>query len=86
MIADRLVAEQLAACVSLLPGVTSVYRWEGEVETATEVMLLIKAATSDVEALSTLIASVHPYELPEVIAVDISGGLPAYLAWIQEKT
>lgn len=85
-IAESLVGERLAACVNLLPGVTSVYRWRGEVERAEEVLLLAKTTRERLQALSARIVELHPYELPEVIAVDIAGGLPAYLAWIADET
>lgn len=82
-IARALVDAQLAACVSLLPGVTSVYRWQGEVETAREVQLLIKTRASSVSALMAEITRLHPYALPELVAIPIDGGLPAYLDWVR---
>lgn len=85
-IADALVGERLAACVNVLPGVQSVYRWQGQVERASEVLLLIKTTQARLEALSARLVELHPYELPEVIAVDIAGGLPGYLAWIEDAT
>ena len=80
-IADALVAEGLAACVSLLPGVRSVYRWQGRVEHATETLLLIKSAAS-VAQLGERLRALHPYELPELLAVEAASGLPAYLDWV----
>lgn len=85
-IADALVGERLAACVNVLPGLQSVYRWQGQVERASEVLLLIKTTRARLEALSARLVELHPYELPEVLAVDIAGGLPAYLAWIEDAT
>ena len=85
-IADALVAERLAACVNVLPGVTSVYRWQGKVESAAETLLLAKSTDERLEALTARIVALHPYELPEVVAVDIAGGLPGYLAWIADET
>ena len=85
-IAQALVAERLAACVNLLPGVGSVYRWEGRVERAEEVLLLIKTTRARLETLTARVVELHPYELPEVVAVDIAGGLPGYLAWIDDAT
>lgn len=82
-IARALVDAQLAACVSLLPGVTSVYRWQGQVETAREVQLLIKTRASTLPALMEEIRRLHPYALPELIAIPIEGGLPAYLDWMR---
>lgn len=80
-IAEALVAEGLAACVSLLPGVRSVYRWQGAVEHATETLLLIKSATP-VAQLGEHLRVLHPYELPELLAVEAVSGLPAYLDWV----
>lgn len=80
-IADALVAEGLAACVSLLPGVRSVYRWQGAIEHATETLLLIKSAAPVVQ-LGARLRALHPYELPELLAVEAASGLPAYLDWV----
>jgi periplasmic divalent cation tolerance protein len=85
-IADALVGERLAACVNLLPGVTSVYRWQGQVEQASEILLLIKTTADRFEALSARVLELHPYELPEVIAVEVRAGLPAYLDWVAAQT
>ena len=85
-IATTLVDERLAACVNLLPGITSVYRWQGEVERAGEVLLLAKTTRERLAMLTARIAALHPYELPEVVAVEAVGGLPAYLAWIAAET
>ncbi|HRO27147.1 MAG TPA: divalent-cation tolerance protein CutA [Luteimonas sp.] len=85
-IARTLVEERLAACVNLLPGVSSVYRWQGAVEQADEVLLLAKTARDRLDALTARVVALHPYELPEVVAVDITGGLPEYLAWIAGET
>lgn len=85
-IADALVEARLAACVQVLPGMTSVYRWQGKVEHADEVLLLAKTTRERLDALTARIVELHPYELPEVVAVDIAGGLPAYLDWIARET
>lgn len=85
-IAERLVAERLAACVNLLPGVRSVYRWQGAVEQADEVLLLVKTSVARLDALTARIGELHPYELPEVIAVEAIGGSAAYLGWVAEAT
>lgn len=85
-IADALVAERLAACVSRLPGVRSSYRWQGAVEHADEVLLLIKTTAARLDALVARIQALHPYELPEVIAVEATGGASAYLAWVADET
>jgi periplasmic divalent cation tolerance protein len=83
-IAEAVVAERLAACVSRLSGVRSTYRWEGAVEQADEVLLLIKTTAARLEALTSRIQALHPYELPEVIAVEATGGSAAYLAWVAD--
>ncbi len=83
-LAETLVRERLAACVNLLPGVTSVYRWQGRMESATEVMMVAKTTRSALAALENRLATLHPYEVPEIVALDITAGLPAYLQWIEE--
>jgi periplasmic divalent cation tolerance protein len=84
-IAEALVAERLAACVSVLPGMRSVYRWQGATERANETLLLIKTAPERADALRERLVALHPYELPEVLAVEATG-LPAYLDWIAAQT
>ena len=84
-IADALVEERLAACVNVLPGVQSTYRWEGQVQRAGEVLLLVKTVRVRLPALQERIVALHPYELPELLAVE-AGGLPAYLRLIAGET
>ena len=88
--ADRLaravVEARLAACVNALPGVRSTYRWNAQVEQADEVMLLIKTTADRLDTLTTRIRELHPYELPEVLAVEAIAGLPEYLAWVAQQT
>ena len=81
-IASRLVEYGHAACVNLLPGVRSVYRWKGEVHSDEEALLMIKARAADYPKLEAAILELHPYELPEIIAVPLTGGLPQYLDWV----
>lgn len=81
-IAQTLVRERLAACVSALPGMTSVYRWQGALEQAQELLLLIKTGAERLPAPSPRIPELHRRELPELIAVEVASGLPAYLQWI----
>jgi periplasmic divalent cation tolerance protein len=81
-IASAVVGEQLAACVNIVPGITSVYRWKGAIETAAELLLIIKTTLAVYTPLQDRIRALHPYELPEIIAVPINQGLPEYLAWI----
>lgn len=84
-IADALVDQRLAACVNLVPGLRSVYRWKGQRERAEEVLLIIKSRTQDYSAVEEALRALHPYELPEIIAVPVSAGLPAYLAWLGRR-
>lgn len=85
-IARTLVDERLAACVNRVPGVRSTYRWQGAVHDDGEVLLLIKTTAERFEALRDRIVALHPYELPEVIAVKIAAGLDRYLAWVAAET
>lgn len=85
-IAERLVTERLAACANLLAPCTSIYHWAGKVESATEVPLLIKTTPDRYAAVEQRILELHPYELPEIVQVPLSGGLPAYLQWIAQET
>jgi periplasmic divalent cation tolerance protein len=84
-IAEALVERRLAACVNVIPGVTSVYQWEGRCERGEEHLLLIKTGAALYPALEEAIRALHSYELPEVIAVPIDRGLPDYLAWIDRS-
>lgn len=81
----HLVAERLAACVNLVPGLTSIYRWQGKVQQDAELLLVIKTRQDRFNALSAAIRARHPYELPEIIAVPLSDGLPAYLDWLNQS-
>jgi periplasmic divalent cation tolerance protein len=85
-IAEALVGEGLAACVNTLPGITSVYLWKGEVQQDSEVLLLIKTTQARLPELTDRVCQLHPYELPEVIAVPVGGGLPDYLQWVNTCT
>ena len=81
-IAAQLVEYGLAACVNLITGIDSVYRWKGQLEKASEVLLMIKSRSADYTEVETAISAMHPYELPEIIAVPVSSGLPGYLDWV----
>ncbi|MFC5742684.1 divalent-cation tolerance protein CutA [Dyella tabacisoli] len=83
MLADALVGESLAACVNQLTGVVSTYRWQGAVTTDSEILLLIKTTAARFEALKTRLLQLHPYELPELIAVPVERGHTAYLDWVR---
>ena len=81
-IANALVAEMLAACVNVLPGVTSVYRWEGEVQRDQEWLLVAKSTREVLDDLVRRVQALHSYDLPELIALPVVGGSEAYLRWI----
>jgi periplasmic divalent cation tolerance protein len=85
-LAQALVAKQLAACVNVLPECTSVYRWRGAVENAREVPVLVKTRAARYAEVEAAIRSLHPYELPEIIAVPVVRGLDGYLRWIAGET
>ena len=84
-LARTLVEERLAACVNLLPPMTSVYRWQGKVEQDRELQIVIKTTADRVPALQTRLRQLHPYELPEFLVIDATGS-EAYLAWVGEST
>jgi periplasmic divalent cation tolerance protein len=81
-IAGLLITGKLAACVNILPGISSVYLWHEQIESAQEQLLLIKTNKTGYQAIEQTIKIHHPYELPEIIAVPIENGLPEYLHWI----
>jgi periplasmic divalent cation tolerance protein len=85
-IAHALVEEGLAACVTILAPATSVYRWQGAVETASELPLMVKVAAARFDALRERLVALHPYEVPEVVALRVADGLPAYLQWVIEAS
>jgi periplasmic divalent cation tolerance protein len=84
-IADALVGEHLAACANVLAGVESVYRWQGKIERATEVLLLIKTRLERFPEVRERIVSLHSYDTPEIICLPIQEGLDKYLAWLRES-
>jgi len=85
-IAASLVTEGAAACVNILAECTSLYRWEGSLERATEVPLLIKTTTAAYPRLQDALRKLHPYEIPEIIALPVNAGLPEYLNWVVQET
>ena len=85
-LATALVEARLAACVSVLPQMRSVYRWQGAVEQADEVLLLAKTTGERLPVLVEQLRARHPYELPEIVAVEAGAGLPAYLDWVADAT
>ncbi|MCU0835370.1 MAG: divalent-cation tolerance protein CutA [Chromatiaceae bacterium] len=85
-IATTLVEERLAACANRVSGLLSIYRWQGQVERASEALLLIKTTEDRFAALAERLRALHPYELPEIIALPVAGGLPDYLHWVSTCT
>ncbi len=85
-IALAVVEERLAACVNILPRVQSLYRWQGSVESTAEIPLLIKTTAGNYPALEARITALHPYDVPEIVALPIARGLPAYLNWVAAET
>lgn len=85
-LARALLEARLAACVNILPAVRSLYHWQGALEEANEVTLQIKTIPAHYAALEAVIKAVHPYVVPEIIAIPIVDGLPAYLDWIVQET
>ena len=84
-LARTLIDEQLAACVNVLPVMTSVYRWQGQVEQDREQQLVIKTTRDRVHALEARVRELHSYELPEFLVIAAEGGSAAYLAWVVES-
>ena len=85
-LADSLVEQRLAACVNILAPCRSAYRWKGAVQHDEEHPMLIKTTAERYAALEAAIRAMHPYELPEIVAVGIERGLPGYLAWVHAET
>lgn len=84
-IVRTLVDERLIACANILPGIESIYRWKGAIETSSEVFVVMKTESARYEAMQARLRELHPYEVPECIALPITGGLPDYLRWIAES-
>jgi periplasmic divalent cation tolerance protein len=85
-IAETLVREGLAACVNTVPGIASVYLWQGQIQRDAEVLLLIKSTQGRLAQLTERLREIHPYELPEIVALPVGGGLPDYLQWVTKCT
>lgn len=86
MLARALIDARAAACVNIMSPCTSVYRWQGVVETAEEVPVFIKTTADRYPEVEALVRKLHPYELPEILAVPAGRGLPGYLAWVRAET
>ncbi len=84
-IASALVEARVVACVNIVPTVRSVYRWKGQVERDDEALLVMKTTADGVQAVMDLVQEIHPYDVPEVIALEIRDGLPAYLQWLVDQ-
>lgn len=85
LIVRKLVEERLIACGNIIPGIESIYTWKGAVETSTEAIGILKTWQNRYEELQTRLRELHPYEVPECIAVSITAGLPDYLRWITDS-
>lgn len=85
-IANSLVEDGLAACVNLGAPSLSIYKWQGKVETETEIALTIKTSADRLSDLASRLSSLHPYDVPELLVLDVAGGASAYLRWMHEQT
>ena len=84
-LARGLVEAKLAACVNIVPGVRSIYRWQGEIQDDAELLLIIKTSRERFEAMRDWLIEAHPYDVPEVLALPVEAGADAYLAWVLES-
>ncbi len=85
-LARALVEERLVACANLNPGMVSVYRWEGAIQEDGETLMILKTVASKIERLQERIGELHPYDLPEILVLNVCGGSPAYLSWVERET
>ena len=85
LLAEALVTQKLAACINILAPCQSVYSWQGKLEHADEIPMLIKTNQAHYQALEAAIIKAHPYELPELITINVDGGLPRYLQWVNAQ-
>ena len=84
-ISNQLVSEKFAACANILPSIESIYRWKGKLETGNETLVFFKLSEDRQSDFQNKLRSLHPYEVPEIVFVPISGGLPEYLRWVAEN-
>ncbi len=85
-LARTLVEERLAACVNILPGIRSIYTWQGELHSDGEVLMMIKTTKARLAALRERLPALHPHDVPELIALPVCDGLPSYLEWVNQCT
>lgn len=85
-IAATLVEERLAACVNIVPKIRSIFRWAGKIEDAQELLLIVKTTAPRYKALEERVKSIHPYENPEIVAIEASAAAEAYLRWAMDET
>src|SRR3954470_24981860 len=85
-IARELVAENFAACANIIPAIDSIYRWQGKLEQGTEALAFFKTSAARYAAFQDKLKSLHPYDVPEIVCLDIRDGLPEYLRWVRENT
>ena len=83
--ARMLVEERLTACANIVPAIESIYRWEGKVETANEVLMILKTTIGRYPQLETRIKALHSYDVPEIVSLRVTDGLPAYLRWVESS-
>ena len=84
-IATAIVKQRVAACVNIVPGLTSIFRWQGKLERTREVLLVIKTTARRFSALARLVRSLHPYDVPEIISLPITAGHSPYLRWVRDS-
>lgn len=85
-LSGTLVAERLVACGNIVPGLTSVYRWKGEIREDREVLLILKTRAERLDALTDRLSELHPYDVPELLALPVDRGAEPYLRWVVEET
>ena len=85
-VVTQLVSENLAACVNIIPIIESIYRWEGKIENAKEAVVFCKTTRARYPAFQDRLQALHPYEVPEIICLDVVNGLPDYLSWVAQNT
>jgi periplasmic divalent cation tolerance protein len=84
-VSNQLITEKFAACANILPAVESIYRWKGKTETGNETLVFFKVSEDRQSAFQEKLRSLHPYEVPEIIFIPVSSGLPEYLRWVAEN-